>query len=193
MPPAQITLPDGLTIQTDDPDVDERLSGVVGRAVRLTSSPPPASRIEGYWPDYEWLESPDKVFQVELPSGTFFDVSLIHFITTATFERLRSLSPQSLFDIRRFRPDLLIEVPDGASGFVENEWVGRTIAVGDEVRLMVTRPCARCVMTTLPQAELPKDPNVLRTAVQHNGGNVGAYASVLKGGRVRRGDAVTVE
>jgi uncharacterized protein YcbX len=58
------------------------------------------------------------------------------------------------------------------------------------VRLTVTDPCPRCVMTTLPQGELPKDPNVLRTAVQHNRGNVGVYAHVSRGGRVRRGDAV---
>jgi MOSC domain-containing protein YiiM len=45
----------------------------------------------------------------------------------------------------------------------------------------------------LSQGDLPKDPNVLRTIVQQNQGNVGVLASVLRGGRVRRGDAVTVE
>ena len=47
-------------------------------------------------------------------------------------------------------------------------------------------------MTTLPQGDLPKDPNVLRTIVQHNQGNVGVLATVLQGGRVTRGDAVFV-
>jgi uncharacterized protein len=45
----------------------------------------------------------------------------------------------------------------------------------------------------LPQGELPKDPNVLRTIVQHNYGNVGVLATVTKGGRVARGDTVTLE
>ena len=193
IPAARITLPDGSTVRTDDPGIEERLSALVGRAVRLASAPPPASQIEGYWPDYDWLEARDKVFHVDLPPGTFFDGSLLHFITTATLERLSSLSPQSRFDVRRFRPNFIIEVPDGTAGFVEDAWVGRTIAIGDEVRLMVTHPCPRCVMTTLPQSELPKDPNVLRTAVQHNQGNVGVNASVSRGGRVRRGDAVGVE
>ncbi len=193
VPPARITFPDGSTVQTDDPGVEERLSALVGRTVRLASSPPPASRIEGYWPDYDWLESRDKFFHVELPAGTFFDGSLVHFITTATLERLASLSPQSQFDVRRFRPNLIFEVPDSTAGFVEDAWVGRTITLGDEVRLMVTHPCPRCVMTTLPQGELPKDPNVLRTAVRYNQGNVGVNASVVRGGRVRRGDAVAVE
>ncbi len=192
IPPARIALPDGTTVRTDDPGVEERLSALVGRAVRLASSPPPSSRIEGYWPDFDFIESPDTTFHVELPAGTFFDGSLLHFITTATLARLSTVSPQSAFDVRRFRPNMIIEVPDNTAGFIEDGWVGRTIAIGDEVRLMITHPCPRCVMTTLPQDELPKDPNVLRTAVQQNRGNVGVNAAVLHGGRVRRGDVVAM-
>ena len=75
-------------------------------------------------------------------------------------------------------------------GFIESGWIGRTIAIGNEVRLNITGDCGRCVMTTLPQGELPRDPEILRTAVQHNRGHVGVYASVVKGGTIRRGDAV---
>jgi uncharacterized protein YcbX len=63
-------------------------------------------------------------------------------------------------------------------------------SVGDEVRLSVTGPCPRCVLTTLAQAKLPKDSGILRTAAQHNKVNVGVYASVVRGGQVRRGDAL---
>jgi uncharacterized protein len=45
----------------------------------------------------------------------------------------------------------------------------------------------------LPQADLPADPGILRTAARHNQVNVGVYASVLAGGTVRRGDAIRVE
>ena len=51
----------------------------------------------------------------------------------------------------------------------------------------------RCVMTTLPQGDLPKDPGILRTAAQHNRVNVGIYAAVLRGGTIRRGDPVRLE
>src|SRR3954454_1315758 len=93
MPTARLTLPDGATVDTDDPGFDERLSAMVGRPVRLASSPPDTPRIEGYWPDYEWLESPDVVFEVTLPPGTFFDGARVHLVTTATLDRLHSLSP----------------------------------------------------------------------------------------------------
>ena len=66
------------------------------------------------------------------------------------------------------------------------------LAIGDEVRLNITGPCGRCVMTTLAQGELPKDSGILRTAVQNNRGNVGLYAAVVRGGTIRRGDRLTL-
>jgi uncharacterized protein len=48
-------------------------------------------------------------------------------------------------------------------------------------------------MTTLAQRDLPKDPGILRTAAQHNQGNVGMYASVLQGGKIQRGDSIRLK
>ena len=86
----------------------------------------------------------------------------------------------------------LIVEPD-ADGFVENEWIGHTLAVGDGVSLPVTLADPRCVMTTLPQGDLPKDPGILRTVAQYNQVHVGVYAAVLQGGAIRRGDPIKVE
>jgi uncharacterized protein YcbX len=66
------------------------------------------------------------------------------------------------------------------------------VAIGDDVRLEITGPCGRCVMTTLSQSDLPKDPGILRTAAQNNEAKVGVYAAVAAGGTIRRGDSVTV-
>jgi len=140
------------------------------------------------------------------PSGSFFDYAVIHLVTTATLERLSELYPQGRFDPRRFRPNVLVSVAAEQTGFVENGWIGKTLALGDSVRLRVTDPCPRCVMTTLAQEDLPPDAGILRTAARHNsvvGGDgrgpdgaypaaVGVYASVVSGGTVRRGDAVRV-
>jgi uncharacterized protein YcbX len=189
LPAVRITFPDGESVISNQADVDGRLSAGVGRSVRLTCQAVPGATAEGYWPDDDWLPQRNQVFDFQLPPGMFFDGAPIHLVTTATLDRLRSLAPAQRFEVPRFRPSFVIESPDGAGGFVENDWVGKTIAIG-EVRLRTEAPCPRCVMTTLPQGSLPKDPAVLRTAVQQNSGNVGVYATVVRGGSVRRGDGV---
>lgn len=189
LPPARITLPDGESVRTDEANADPRLSASLGRTVRLTRSAFEGAKAEGYWPDHDWLAQRDQTFEVPLPAGTFFDCALVHLITTATLDRLRSTAPASRFEPRRFRPNFIIQPADNTTGFVENGWIGKTVQLGD-VLLQVSGPCPRCVMTTLVQGDLPKDPGVLRTVVQQNEGNVGVYASVVRGGRVRRGDSV---
>jgi uncharacterized protein len=146
-------------------------------------------KAEEYWPDMEGLDYRDTVTDFDLPGGTFFDCATVHVLTTATLERLRELYPQGRFEVRRFRPNVVLQTANGVKDFVENAWIGHTLAIGNQVRLAVTGPCPRCVMTTLAQGDLPKDPGILRTAAQHNQVNVGVYASVVRGGTVRRGDA----
>jgi uncharacterized protein YcbX len=132
------------------------------------------------------------------PPGTFFDLACVHLLTTATLRRLQEAYPEGQFAVQRFRPNLVVECP-GESGFVENAWIGRTVSVGPDLVLRVSQPCTRCVMTTLPRVDLPHDPGILRTAVQHNRLDrgeygrlpcVGVYADVVQPGRIRRGDSV---
>ena len=142
LPAARITFPDGAKVATDVAEIDDRLSASVGRPVRLASAVPDAPRIDGYWPDYEWLASPDQVFEVKLPAGTFFDTGVVHLLTTSTLNRLSTLRPESRFDLARFRPNIVIQTPGRTDGFVENEWIGRCLAIGDEVRLQIEAPAA---------------------------------------------------
>jgi len=141
----------------------------------------------------EVCEHRDTVTDFTLPEETFFDCAMVHLLTTATLDRLRELYPQGRFEVRRFRPNIVVESASEEKGFVENAWIGHTLAIGDGVRLSITGPCARCVMTTLPQGDLPRDPGILRAAAQHNQVNVGIYAAVLRGGTIRRGDPVSIE
>ncbi len=193
LPPVRITLPDGRILSSQQSDRDQTFSTVLGRAVSLHGAAPAAPVLEEYWPDIEGLPHRDLVTAEQMPQGTFFDLATVHLLTTATLDRLRELYPQGRFEVRRFRPNVVVACAPQEKGFVEQNWIGRTLALGSEVRLEVTGPCSRCVMTTLPQADLPRDPGILRTSVQHSQGNVGIYARVLRGGTLRRGDAVRLE
>jgi uncharacterized protein YcbX len=117
---------------------------------------------------------------------------MVHLLTTATLDRLRELYPQGRFEIRRFRPNIVVQLAS-EKGFAENAWVGHTLAVGEAVRLYITAPCGRCVMTTLAQEDLLSDPGILRTAAQHSQANVGVYAAVVRGGTIRYGDPIRLE
>jgi uncharacterized protein YcbX len=193
LPSVRITLPDGTFVASDQPDIDRILSNVLQRQVKLESAlaEQRTATAEEYWPDIEGLDHRDTVTDFGLPEGTFFDCAVAHLLTTATLDRLRALYPDGRFEVRRFRPNIVVATASGEKDFVENAWIGRTLAIGD-VRLSITGPCPRCVMTTLSQGDLPKDNGILRTAAQHNRANVGVYASVLQGGKVRRGDSISL-
>jgi uncharacterized protein YcbX len=193
LPPLRLTLPDGTLLAGDQSDCAAVLSAALGRAVSLRSAALDAPALEEYWPDIEGLPHRDTVTDETMPPGAFFDLATVHLLTTATLDHLRELYPQGRFEVRRFRPNVVVACPAEARGFVEQGWVERTLALGGQVRLRITGPCPRCVMTTLAQADLPRDPGILRAAVQHGGGHVGVYASVLQGGTVRRGDVVRLE
>jgi uncharacterized protein len=196
MPPVRITLPDGTIATSQQSDLNQILSNALNRKVTFTG--PGRGQVglanaEEYWPDIEGLDYRDTVTDFDLPEGTFFDCATVHLLTTATLDRLRELYPTGRFEVRRFRPNIVLEPAAGEKTFIENSWIGHTLAIGDEVRLSVTGPCPRCVMITLPQGDVPRDSGILRTAAQHNQANVGVYAAVVRGGTIHRGDPVRLE
>ena len=201
----EITLPDGRRVTAGAAEADAALSALLGHAVALSSEPPAQPEIERYWPNVDGLALRDTVTSNEIGMGalrgTFFDYAPIHLLTTATLEHLRTLYPAGAIGVQRFRPNLVIATERGAEGFIENRWVGRTLGIGEEVRLRVTDPTPRCVVPTLPQPELPRDIGILKAVAAHNrppipalGGArqpcLGAYAVVEHGGVIHAGDPV---
>lgn len=201
-PPVRITWPTGEEVVSDAGDVDARISEAVGRPVTLTTARPGNISLERLDP----LEAEETISDIGdlMMEGRFSDYAALHLLTTATLARLSEFGPASRFDARRFRPNVVVKTAEDQSGFVENDWVGRTLAIGDDVRLRVSDPTPRCSIPTLAQPGLPMDPKVLRTIVEHNRlavpvleGRVlpcaGVYAFVIQGGTVRRGDPVRIE
>lgn len=203
----RITLPDGRAVVAGDEEADAALSSLLGRDVTVSSAAPAEAEIERYWPDIEGLAMRDALTSGAIgfgaPPGTFFDYAPLHLITTATLARLRAHYPSGRFEPPRFRPNLVIAPSGEVEGFVENTWVGWTLEIGAAVRLRITDPSPRCVMPTLPQADLPRDMGILRTVVAHNrppipamGGapvpSAGVYAVVERGGVIRHGDVIRV-
>lgn len=120
--------------------------------------------------------------------ASYFDVAPIHLITTASLAWLAAALPDAGIDERRFRPNLVIDVP--GDGPVEQDWLGCRLRAG-EVELEVTEPTERCGMVSLAQRELAGDPRILRYIVREADLQFGVYARVIVPGTIRQGDAVT--
>ena len=206
LPPVRITFPDGTTRRDTDPNIDEALSDAVGRPVTLTSTPPARRVLENYHPDIEELPEAERDTVSEGDMGifapdTFQDAAPLQFMSTATLARLTELRPETAFDARRFRPNVVIAISGTRAGFVENDWAGQPIALGSDVQTKGILSVPRCVITTLGQQDLPRDNAVLQTIARNNRIDIptlgpspcaGVYAVVVSGGAVRLGDPVAV-
>jgi uncharacterized protein len=169
------------------------LSKAIGRDVRLIRANLEEPSYEEYWPDIDGLAQRDKVTDEAMPAQTFFDIAVIHILTTSTINRLQELYPEGRFEVRRFRPNIVVELESGEKDFIENTWIGKKLTVGQDIILKINGPCTRCVMITLPQGDLPRDLGILRTVARYNLVNVGVYASVIQGGMIHRGDTIRLE
>lgn len=125
------------------------------------------------------------------PRRDFFDEDVIHLIATGTLDHMRTLAPDSDFDPRRFRMNILVDTASDANGFVEDAWLGGALAIG-EARIAGMRPAIRCAITTHPQWELPHDAAILRTAWRHHQAYAGVFAAIEAPGPIRVDDPITL-
>ena len=160
----------------DTEDFEQELRAVFGR---LPDEP---------LPDLAGFE---ELLEFESPPGTYFDAFPISIISQQSLDTMNQLEGESRFDVRRFRPNLLVDVPGSDHPFPEQAWVGKTLAIGS-VTLRIDTTCPRCAMTTHGFDDLPQDPQIMRKMVANSEGNLGIYASVVKVGKVATGDSVNV-
>lgn len=164
LPPVEIRFPDGTQVTSDDAGIHRRLSDRLGRAVELQRND--GSRAQKR-----------------------YALSHCHLLTSATLRRLAAAYPEGRFDPVRFRPNIVLDCGDRV-GFIEKDWLGRTLAADAGVRLDVTAECVRCAMPTRAQGDLPDDPGILHTVTALNHSNAGIYASVAATGMAAMGDAM---
>jgi len=204
-----ITLPDGAQLSTTDSDISAKLGAWLKTEVKLwplvsadnldffrraaQNNVTPEqmeqqlrevfSRLpEEPLPDMaSW---PAEILEYDSPPGTYFDAYPILLMSTQALHTLSSRAPNN-FDTRRFRPNILIDGMEGE--FPENQWVGKQLQIGSAV-LSIDMPCPRCIMTTHPVADVPKDPKIMRHLVKHNDGNLGVYARIIQPGVMSEGD-----
>ena len=217
LPAVVLTFPDGREHDSHNAaDIDAALSALLDRGVRLTSEVVAGRSFEEQWPAIEGLaparfvtgtttsfEGDEPVSSIEIgmlaPPGTFFDLAVLHLLTTSTLQALSDLAPGPVFDARRYRANVVID--DAPEGFAEDDWVGQAVGLGDQVRADISMLAMRCVMTTLAQQELAEDRDTLRAIARHHRREIpglgtwacaGVYAGVGAGGTVRVGDLVTL-
>jgi MOSC domain-containing protein len=202
-----ISLPTGEDFHVHDAGLPLALEALLGRTVAVEASEhAQQGTYDSEWPD---IDGVDLVGDVELPTNltgegtSFIDLGILHVLTTTSIATLAAADRGLHLDVRRFRPSLLLETP-GLDGFPENDdWAGATLRVGrgdDAVEIEIGDPAPRCVMTTLAQPQLPRQPAILQTIARINrrkndSGSfacLGAYATVARPGVVRTGDEVTI-
>ena len=163
-PPVEILLPDGSRLRNDQRDVDERLAAAIGTPVHLVDKAAEEKRSE-------------------------YSHSPLHLLTTASLRQFAQHHPEGRFAPARFRPNIVIDTGD-ETGFLEQGWIERRFSIGDSVEIAISEHCKRCVMTTLPQGDLPFDPAILHTATTYNNTRAGVYATVVRPGAIKIGDPV---
>jgi uncharacterized protein YcbX len=185
----EITLPTGVTCHGPGAGTDAALSDWLGRPVRLVNAVGmPAARAEFF---ADATDDASEAVEWTMPAGRFVDAMPLLVLTTASLRTAAALHPDGDWQLRRFRPNLVV---DGAGdGWAEDAWCGRsTVRIGD-VELQPQEPCMRCTMVTRPQPALDQDRDIFRTLARHHGGRFGAWTTVTAGGLVRVGDEVCLE
>jgi uncharacterized protein YcbX len=213
----EITLTDGSTVLTSDPDVDERVSAALGHRVRLERLRPAddADHYRRGAPDEDDMMTelrgvfgrlddeplpdlsifPPELMEFESPPGTYYDAFPLMVMTEQSLAALQEALPESRIDVRRFRPSIVIDADRAGAttnGHPEFDWAGRSARLGPAL-IEFTMACPRCVMITQQVTEsIPQDRALLRHVVRNLDQNVGVYASITTPGTIRLGDELTL-
>ncbi|NRQ19002.1 FAD-dependent oxidoreductase [Ensifer sesbaniae] len=119
-----------------------------------------------------------------------YDRSPIHLLSLQSMNTLQEMLPDSIIDVRRFRPNVVVDL-HGLKGrdLPELALLGQEFSIGG-LRLRGTLDCGRCSFTTLKQIGLPEDRAILRALISRFDKNFGIYCEVLNEAEIRIGDSL---
>jgi len=183
----QLTLPDGERVMGVGAHADAALSAWLGRAVTLAEAEGnPAGRAEFF---ADATDDSSAALEWTMPPGRFVDAMPLLVLTTASLRAGAALHPTGEWDVRRFRPNLLVEV-DGTD-WVEDGWCGHTLDI-EGVTLAPRQPCVRCTMVTRPQPGVARDLEIYKALSRHHDGTFGVWTQVHTPGTLRVGAPVEI-
>jgi uncharacterized protein YcbX len=181
-----IELPDGTVLDGVGATTDTALSEWLARPVRLVEAGRHGDRAE-YFADP--TDDSSEAIEWTMPPERFVDAMPLLLVTTASLRAGAALHPDGEWDVRRFRPNVVFDVP--GEGWLEDEWCGRVVRIGT-VAVAPRQPCVRCTMVTRPQPDLTRDLDVYRTLARHHGGTFGVWTEVRDGGVITEGDVAAL-
>jgi uncharacterized protein YcbX len=182
-----ITLPDGQELAGTGPVTDAALSAWLGKPVTLVAASESAAARAEYFADA--TDDRSRAIEWTLPKGRFVDAYPVLVITAAGLRGGAAAYPAGAWDVRRFRPNILIQL-DG-EGWLEDAWEGRQLNVGS-ARLLPRERCERCTMVNRAQPGLDRDVNMFKTLHRTHGDKAGMWTQVLQPGSISEGDVVEV-
>ena len=184
----ELKLPDGTDCRHTGPETDAVLSRWLGREVHLARAEHlPPTEAEAF---ADATDDSSQVFTWAMPAGRFVDLFPILIVTTASLRAGARSHPTGRWDVRRFRPNIVVEAP--GDDWLEDSWVGAEVSIGKDLRLTPARRASRCTMVTRPQPGIDRDLDIFRTLAAVHGADFGVWAEVSAGGTVEIGDPLSV-
>ncbi|HVB19411.1 MAG TPA: MOSC N-terminal beta barrel domain-containing protein [Acidimicrobiales bacterium] len=180
-----VTLPDGREYDPG-PALDESLARWLARPVRLVEAAQFGAPVFQSIEDFERDDSP--LSSWEGVDSSFVDESALHVLSTGDLRRLDQERPDLSWDVRRFRPNVVLDADVESA----RAWSRGSRLVVGEVEFEVSKGCTRCVMTTRAQPEnLSRQLDVLRHVTAQHDRKVGVRARVVRTGRLHVNDLAT--
>ena len=156
-----VEFPDGLILKHKHKNLNTKLSQTLGQVVSVTK-------------------------EAEI---SHFDDGAIHILTSSSITKLQKALPNSNIDERRFRANIIIDLPADLS---DDDLIGKIINI-DDVKLKITHKTQRCRMVTLEQGDLNYKPEILKEIYSEYGLDFGIYACVISPGTITLNSVVTLE